>query len=210
MLINNKGISKVLAVIAVVIALVLVVAVVGLQAGLFGIGEQQSTPTPAPTMTPTECPTATPTEAPATSTPQPTVEATPTLPPPSLSVSVVGSDYNDEWGQFTTFTCTVTINNHGWDSLVSNFVAANDITVTDAMSMNQVTGDIATTLPAVFPQLNMNYGISESMVISGAVNGQFTITLHSEQKSVLSGGINTDTLASALTDKINILFATQT
>jgi hypothetical protein len=216
MITQNRGTSKIITALAIAVAAVVLIGIVaGFEAGLFNTDRQNSSPTQTPTSNPstsTPEPTVAPTDSPAlTSTPSPTAfaEPTPTPPPPSLHVTVAGSDYNDTMGQFTTFTCTVSVNNHAYDSLVSKLVAAQDITVTNALSNTPVTGDIAVTLNAVFPQLHMNYGISKDMTISSAINGQFTIILHSESVSSVPGGINTDTLAGALTDKLNQLLATQ-
>jgi hypothetical protein len=155
-----------------------------------------STPTPEPTAMPT------PTTA---STPTPT--HTP-LPSPSVTVTVTGSNPQDRsvfgtWAgtgiQNTTFICTVTINNHVYDSFLSEFVTTQNITVVDMMSGMQVTGNISSTIFAVMPQLSINYGIASNMTISNVENGQFILTFYSKSPSVIpTTGFNYSTLENML------------
>jgi hypothetical protein len=73
---------------------------------------------------------------------------------------------------------------------------------------NNITGDIAATLPAAFPQLDMNYGLLITSV-SDTNNGQFTLTLESYKQTILLGGINVNTLSEALESNLEILIQTQ-
>ncbi|MGD6934417.1 MAG: hypothetical protein ACQCN5_09450 [Candidatus Bathyarchaeia archaeon] len=215
---SNRTIIMVVAVIAVIT----IALAAGFVSGLFNSsGISESTPTLTPTATPTltpvasltptqtATPTSTPTATPDTSpspTPQPTL--TP-LPSPQLSVNVTPSNYNETWAQYTTFVCTVTINNHAYDQLMTKFVNANNITVPYLMNpSNNITGDIAATLPAAFPQLDMNYGLLITSV-SDTNNGQFTLTLESYKQTILLGGINVNTLSEALESNLEILIQTQ-
>jgi hypothetical protein len=216
---QKKSNRLIIIVIITIIAIVLVGAVAGLQTGLFNLSVNNPTPAPNSSVTPTpiltQTPTITPTVSPtpiqtispttiATSTPSPT----PSLPAPSLSVTVATSDYSETMGQYTTFICTVKINNAAYNERLSNFASSQSITVTDVMSSNlaKVTGNLATTLPVAFPQLHMNYGMSNNIAVSSAENGQFTITLHSESKAVVS----LDNLSGAMTNQLNQIFTSQT
>ena len=206
--------KKILAVIVVVI--IVVVAIGGVAAfQVLNKGNQNpnSTPSPTPTPTASSTQTAEPTE---TATPTPSSSATtastpsPTpLPSPAVTVAVTGSNYNASMGQNTQFDCVVTVNNHAYDSLMTQMLANQSITVTNTSNMQQVTGNFTTALQAILPQLQMNYGFSTSMTISNASNGQFTLTMNSDSATVLPGGIDVNTLGSALTSKITLLLAAQ-
>ena len=207
-------------VVTAVIAIALIAIVAVYMSGVFtGGNNSPSNPTPSPTLTatstaPIENPTASPTSSstnPTQSpTSSPTTQPTPTpLPAASLTVAVTGTNYNQTMGQYTEFDCTVTINNAAYNSLLNKFVNAQNITVTSGTTGNPVTGDLTTTLLASLPQLQMNYGFSSNVGVSTVQGDHFTLTFYSDSPTVLPGGINTSTLADALTSHLNQMLATQ-
>lgn len=207
--------KKTLVIAVAVIAIALIATVAGYMSGVFtGGNNSPSNPTPSPsvTQTPTATPTSsssTPTQSPtSSSTTQPTPSPTP-LPSASLTVAVTGTNYNQTMGQYTEFDCAVTINNAAYNSLLNKFVNAQNITVSSGTTGNPVTGDLTTTLLASLPQLQMNYGFSGNVGVSTVQGDHFTLTFYSANPTVLPGGINTSTLADALTSHLNQMLATQ-
>jgi hypothetical protein len=122
--------------------------------------------TPTPTLEATPQPTLTSTPA-ASVSPTPSVTPSPTPPAPAVNVNMDSDVYNSTLGQYTTFVCTIKINNPTYNSLLTSLEGNMKTSLQGNDNVGYSFGNYA------------SQSAAGTFGITGVSDGQFTLTLTS-------------------------------